>query len=191
MLGGSPDGIVYSGLLEEVIGSTRGDEIVNDFVEWGLLDIQVDDEGEQVFVAPDIWGTFIDTLDEANPDIGLESLGKLLGICSLVKNRNRRQHRPIGLKLYIPVKAVAVRARDQDGTINQAEAREEFTRNASWDADRRWLHLVYGDKQKVGSLRFFSDMTSDPWVLNPDVSVALERVIGRTNELLRERGITI
>lgn len=181
------DGIVYSGLLEDVMMSTRGDEIIDDFFEWGLLDIQLDNEGNDIFIAPDIWKTFIDSLAEASPDIGLESLGKLLGICSLVKHRDRRRH--IGLKLYTPVKALAVDARNRNGSINQSDAREEFTRNSSWDADRRWLHLVYGDRQKVSSLRFFSDMSSDPWILNPDVSVALERVIGRTDELFRERGL--
>jgi len=185
------NGIVYSGLLEDVMMSSRGDEIINDFVEWGLLDIQPDSEGNEMFVAPDIWDTFISTFDELTPDIGLESLGKLLGICSFVKHRDRRRQWHGALKRYTPVKALAVHARNQNGSVSQSDARREFTRNSSWDADQRWLNLVYGDRQKVSSLRFFSDMSSDPWILNPDVSVALERVIGRTNELFRERGLII
>lgn len=183
------DGIVYSGLLEDVMMSTRGDEIINDFIEWGLLEPQLDTEEDEIFVAPDIWDMFINTLDDAAPDMGLQSLGRLLGICSFVKHRARRRQWQGALKKYIPVKAVAVGARNQNGSISQSGARREFTRHAGYDADQRWLDLVYGDKQKVSSLRFFSDMSSDPWMLNPDVSVALERVIGRTNELFRERGL--
>lgn len=182
-------GIVYSGILEDVMCSTRGNEIVNDFIEWGLLEPDIVD-GEEVFVAPDIWNTFIDSLDESDPDMGLESLGKILAICSLVAHREHHQRRPIGLKLYEPVKALAVHAmNNRGGRISQSEARVEFTRYTTWDADRRWLHLVYGDRQKVGTLRLFSDMTGENWILNPDVRVALQRVIGRTNELLRERGL--
>ncbi len=183
------DGIVYSGILEDVMCSTRGEEIINDFVEWGLLNVELDDEGEEVFVAPDIWGTFVDSLDESDPDMGLESLGKILAICSLVNHREHHRRRPIGLKLYEPVKALAVQAINQNGGITQSDARAQFTRYSSWDADRRWLNLVYGDRQKVSTLRLFSDMTGENWILNPDVRVALERVIGRTNELLRERGL--
>jgi len=183
------DGILYTGILEDVMCSTRGDEIVNDFIEWGLLEPDIVN-GEEVFVAPDIWDTFINTLDDTAPDIGLESLGKILGICSLVMHMKGHPRRPIGLKLYEPIKALAARAKSQGGTINKSEARAEFGRYSSWDVDKRWLHLTYGDRQKVSTLRFFSDMTGDSWILNPDVSVALERIIGRTNELFRERGIT-
>lgn len=184
------DGIVYSGILEDVMCSTRGEEIINDFVEWGLLDIQLDNQGEEIFVAPNIWDTFVNSLDESDPDMGLESLGKILAICSLVMHREHHRRRPIGLKLYEPVKALAVHAmNNRGGRINQSEARKEFTRYTTWDADRRWLHLVYGDRQKVSTLRLFSDMTGENWILNPDVRVALQRVIGRTNELLRERGL--
>ncbi|GAI22149.1 unnamed protein product, partial [marine sediment metagenome] len=183
------DGVVYAGTLEDVMCSVRGDEIVNDFIEWGLLEPDIDSDGEEIFVAPGIWDTFISTLDDEAPDMGLESLGKILGICSLVKHRGDRRQRPIGLKLYEPIKALAARAKNQGGNISQSDARAQFTRYSSWDADKRWLHLTYGDRQRVNTLRFFSDMTGDPWILNPDVSVALERILGRTNELLRERGI--
>ena len=187
------DGTVYPGILADAMCSTRDYEIINDFIEWGLLDIQIDAQGEEVFVAPDIWDTYIKSLKktqyDASPDVGLESLGQLLGICSLVKHRDRRRH--IGLKLYVPIKALAVKAIKQDERIKESDARAIFTRHSSWDADRRWLTLTYRDRQKVSSLRFFSDMTGDPWILNHDVSVALERVIGRTNELLRERGIIV
>jgi len=182
------DGIVYSGILEDVMCSTRGDEIVNDFIEWGLLESDIVD-GEEVFVAPDIWNIFIDSLDESDPDMGLESLGKILAICSLVAHREHHQRRPIGLKLYEPVKVLAVHAMNRNGRISQSEARAEFTRYATWDADRRWLHLVYGDRQKVSTLRLFSNMTGENWILNEDVRIALQRIIGRTNELLRERGL--
>lgn len=185
------DGIVYSGLLEDIMNSTRGDEIINDFIEWGLLEPGLDSDGNEVFVAPDIWDTFINTLDETMPDMGLHSLGELLGICSFVKHRDRRRQWHGALKKYTPVKAVAVHARNQNGSISQSDARREFTRNSSWDADQRWLDLVYGHREKVSSLRFFSDMRGDSWVLNQDVLVALERVNGRTNELFRERGLTV
>jgi len=180
-------GIVYPGIMRDVMCSTRGVEIVDDFLEWGLLDI---DEEEGNYFAPDIWGAFVDSLDESDPDMGLESLGKILAICSLVKHTGDRRQRPIGLKLYEPVKVLAARAmRDSEGRISQSEARAEFTRYTSWDADRRWLNLVYGDRQRVSTLRLFSDMTGENWVLNPDVRVALRRVIARTNELLRGRGL--
>jgi len=40
------DGIVYPGIMRDVLCSTRGDEIVDDFLEWGLLDIdKVSQEG--------------------------------------------------------------------------------------------------------------------------------------------------
>ena len=181
------DGIVYPGILANAMCSTRDYEIINDFIEWGLLDIQIDAQGEEVFVAPDIWDTYINSLDDAAPDMGLESLGQLLGICSLVKHRDRRRH--IGLKLFVPIKTLAVQAINQNERISESDARALFTRHSSWDADRRWITLTYRDRQKVSSLRFFSDMTGDPWVLNHDVTVALERVRGRTNELLRERGV--
>jgi len=181
------DGIVYSGLLEQVMYSSRGNEIINDFIEWGLLEMQTDDELNEICVAPPIWDTFINSLDESAPDLGLQSMGKLLGLCSLAKHADRRRH--IGMSYYRPVKAVAARARNQNGVITQEEAKDLFGRHCS-DSERKWLDLVYGDRQKVTSLRYFSDMTSDPWVVNPDVVVALERIIGRTNELLRERGIT-
>jgi len=183
------DGIVYPGLLEDIMSSTRDNEIINDFIEWRLLERQPDSDGNEIFVAPDIWDTFINTLDEAAPDMGLQSLGELLGICSFVKHQRRQWHG--ALKKYIPVKAVAVRARNQNGSIGQSAAREEFTRNSSWDANQQWLDLVYGHREKVSSLRFFSDMSGEPWILNPDVIVALDRVIARTNELFRERGLTV
>ncbi|MFW6118125.1 MAG: hypothetical protein ACOC6R_01355 [Chloroflexota bacterium] len=184
------DGIVYSGLLEDIMVSTRGDEIIDDFIEWGLLEPQLDGDGNGIFVAPDIWDTFINTLDEVAPDMGLQSLGELLGICSFVRHRDRRRQWQGALKKYIPVKAVAVHARGQDGSVSESDARREFTRHSSWDADRRWLDLKYGDLQRVTSLRFCSDWT-DPLILNPDVLTALDRVIGRTNELFRERGLGV
>jgi hypothetical protein len=182
------DGIVYSGLLEEVMCSTRGDEIINDFIEWGLLEMQTDDELNKICVAPDIWDTFINSLDESAPDMGLQSMGKLLGLCSLAKNiANRRR---VGVGYYSSVKALAVRCRNKKEPITQAEAKRTFSLACS-GPERKWLDLVYGDRQKVASLRFFSEMTGDRWVINPAVLVALERIVGRTNELLRERGIII
>lgn len=183
------DGIVYSGLLEEVMCSTRGNEIINDFIEWGLLEIQTDNEFNEICIAPDIWDTFTKSLDKSAPDMGLQSMGKLLGLCSLAKHADRRRH--IGMNYYRPVKAVAAKARNQKprGAIGQEDAKDVFGRYCS-GSERKWLDLVYGDKQKVTSLRYFSDMTGDKWVVNSDVIVALERIIGRTNELLRERGIT-
>jgi len=183
------DGIVYSGLLEEVMCSSRGSEIIKDFIEWGLLEMQTDDELNEICVAPPIWDTYINSLDESAPDMGLQSMGKLLGLCSLAKHYDRRLH--TGITYYRPVKAVAARARNQKprGAIGQEDAKDVFGRYCS-GSERKWLDLVYGDKQKVTSLRYFSDMTGNRWVVNPDVIVALERIIGRTNELLRERGIT-
>lgn len=180
------DGIVYSGLLAEVMCSSRGNEIINDFIEWGLLEIQTDDDLNEICIAPPIWDTFISSLDESAPDMGLQSIGKLLGLCSLAKHADRRRY--TGMGYYRPVKAVAARARNQNGVISEEDAEDVFGRYCS-GSERKWLDLVYGDKQKVSSLRYFSDMTGDLWVVNPDVIVALERVIGRTNELLRERGI--
>ena len=136
------EGIVYSGLLEDVMMSSRGDEIINDFVEWGLLEIRLDDDENEVFFAPEVWDAFIDTLDESTPDMGLESLGKLLGICSFVRHRDRRRQWRAALRRYTPIKALAVHARNQDGHVIQSDARREFTRNADWDADQRWLNLT-------------------------------------------------
>ena len=184
------NGIVYSGLMEDIINSTRGNEIINDFIEWGLLEPRLDSDGNKIFVAPDIWDTFINSLDEAAPDMGLQSLGELLGICSFVKHRNRRRQWQGALRRYTPVKAVVVRARSQNGTISESEARQEFTRHSSWGADQRWLNLKYGDLQRVSSLRFCTDW-ADPLIVNPDVLIAVERIIGRTNELYRERGLTV
>lgn len=181
------DEAIYSGELADVMCSIRGGEIVDDFIEWGLLEHQIDEELNERWVPLDIWDTFIDSLDESAPDIGLQSMGRLLGLCSLAKHADRRRY--TGMGYYIAVKAVAARARNQDGRVGREEAKHVFGLYCS-GSERKWLDLVYGDKQKVDSLRFFSDMTGDPWVVNRDVVVALERIIGRTNELLRERGIT-
>jgi len=179
---------IYSGELATAMYSSREREIVTDFVDWGLLEYQIYDETDERWVIPDIWDVYLGTLDELRPNMGLESMGKLLGICSLAKHADRRRH--IGKSYYMSVKAVAVRARNlqQDGAIGQDEAEQAFCLSCS-DSERKWGHLVYGDKQKVASLRFFSDMTGDLWVVNRDVIVAIERVIGRSNELVREMGI--
>lgn len=184
------DEAIYSGELSEVMCSIRDREIVDDFIEWGLLEHEVDDEDmNERWVPLGIWDTFIDSLDKSAPDMGLQSMGRLLGLCSLAKHADRRRY--TGMGYYIPVKAVAARARNQKprGAIGREEAKQVFGLYCS-NSERKWLDLVYGDKQKVTSLRYFSDMTGDKWVVNPDVIVALERIIGRTNELLRERGIT-
>lgn len=180
---------IYSGEIAEVMCSSREREVVTDFVEWRLLEHQIDDELNESWVPPDIWDTYLDSLDESAPNMGLQSMGRLLGICSLAKHADRR--RQIGKSYYTSVKAVAVRARNlnRDGAIGEEEAAQVFGLYCS-GSQRKWLDLVYGDKQKVDSLRFFSDMTGDLWVVNRDVIVAMERIIGRTNELLRERGIT-
>ena len=182
------DGRVYSGLLEEVMCSTRGDEVINDFIEWLLLEMQTDDQLNEICVAPAIWDSFIDSLDESAPDMGLQSIGKLLGLCSLAKNVGNR--RRVGVGYYSSVKALAVRCRNQGGRITPTDAKKVFSLACSGH-ERKWLDMVYGDKQKVESLRFFANMTGTNWVINQDVLVALGRVVARTNELLRERGITI
>ena len=182
------DEAIYSGELAEVMCSSREREVVTDFIEWRLLEHQIDDELNESWVPPDIWDTYLDSLDESSPDMGLQSMGRLLGICSLAKHADRRRH--IGRGYYIAVKAVAVRARNlnRDGAIGEEEAAQVFGLSCS-DSERKWLDLVYGDKQKVVSLRFFSDMTGDLWVVNRDVIVAMGRIIGRSNELMREMGI--
>ncbi|MBC8512466.1 MAG: hypothetical protein H8D32_05750 [Dehalococcoidia bacterium] len=183
----STDGVIHPGFLSEVMCSTRGNEVINDFTEWGFLEMQMDDELNEICVAPEIWDTFTNSLDESRPDMGLQSMGKLLGICSLAKNvANRRR---VGIGFYSSVKALAVRCRNQGGKITPTAAKKVFSLACSGH-ERKWLDMVYGDKQKVESLRFFADMTGNDWVINPDVLVALERIVGRTNELLRERGIT-
>ena len=179
------DEAIYYGELADVMCSIRDREVVDDFIEWGLLEHQIDEENER-WVPAAIWDTFIDSLDESAPDMGLQSMGRLLGLCSLAKHADRRRYR--GMGYYISTKAVAARARNQDGRVGREEAKHVFGLYCR-GSERKWLDLVYGDKQKVDSLRFFSDMTGDPWVVNRDVVVALERIIGRTNELLRERGI--
>lgn len=179
---------IYSGELAALMCSIREREIVTDFVEWGLLERQIDDELNESWVIPkDIWDTCLKSLDESAPDMGLESMGRLLGICSLAKHAD---HRRVGKGYYTSVKAVAVRARNlnRDGAIGEEEAAQVFGLFCS-HSERKWLDLVYRDKQKVASLRFFSDMTGGLWVVNRDVIVAMERIIGRTNELLREMGI--
>lgn len=179
------DEAIYYGELADVMCSIRDREVVDDFIEWGLLEHQIDEENER-WVPAAIWDTFIDSLDESAPDMGLQSMGRLLGLCSLAKHADRRRYR--GMGYYISTKAVAARARNQDGRVGREEAKHVFGLYCR-GSERKWLDLVYGDKQKVDSLRFFSDMTGDPWIVSPDVVVALGRIIGRTNELLRERGI--
>lgn len=179
---------IYSGEIATVMNSIREREIVGDFVDWGLLEYQIDDELNERWVIPKrVWDTCLDSLDKSLPDMGLESMGRLLGICSLAKHAD---HRRVGKGYYTSVKAVAVRARNlqQDGAIGEKEAEQVFGLSCS-DSERKWLALVYRDKQKVASLRFFSDMTGDLWVVNRDVIVATERIIGRSNELMREMGI--
>lgn len=178
---------VYRGLMEEVINSTRGLEIIEDFVDWGLIEEGVDDDGDFIYVAPSFWDAFIASLDSAAPDLGLEALGRLLGLCSLARHADRRT---VGLKNYIPVKSVAVRASREDGAIPKDEAKGLFCRYAGYDADRRWLDLIRGQMQRVPSLRFFADAMAEPLIVNQDAIVAIERVIDRTNWLFRERGIT-
>lgn len=177
---------VYRGLMEEVINSTRGREIIEDFVDWGLIEEGVDDDGDFIYVVPSFWDWFIDSHDSDAPDLGLEALGRLLGLCSLARHADRRT---VGLKNYIPVKSVTVRASRGGGAIPKDEAKGLFCRYAGYDADRRWLDLIRGQMQRVPRLRFFADAAAEPLIVNPDAIVALERVIARTNELLIGRSI--
>ena len=174
-------------LYNEVMNSIRGREIVDDFEVWGLLTSEQDDDGERRYVVPEFWDDFVNPNDADAPDMGIESIGRLLGLCSLARHAEERQ--AIGLSSYTPIITLLHRVATLGGSIGRDEAEQLFTRNAGGDAGRKWFDLLHADGERVTVQRLFVDARGDTLIVNPDAIRVITLIRERTNERFRELGL--
>lgn len=167
----------------EVMNSTRGQEIVDDFMAWEFLTSGQDDTGESRYIVPDFWDDFVNPADSDAPDMGIESIGRLLGLSSLARHADERL--AIGLSSYRPIVMLLQRAIELGGSIDRVQAEEIFNRNAGGDSGRKWLDLLHADQERVVVQRLFIDVRGDSLIVNPDAIRVIEIVRGRTNERFR------
>ena len=168
----------------EVMNSIRGQEIVEDFMAWGFLSLEIDDDGEPRYTVPGFWDDFVNPDDAGAPDMGIESIGRLLGLCSLARHADQRL--AIGISSYRPVIHLIQRVASLDGSIGRDEAERLFNRDAGQDAGRKWYDLLHADGERVLGQRLFVDATADTLIVNPDAIRAATLIRERTNESFRE-----
>jgi hypothetical protein len=173
------------GVHIEVMNSRYGELIVQDFVDWGLLGYGRDDDGDLQFEVPAFWRPYFLPDDTSAPDLGIESLGRLLGICC--RARHEDSFGMIGLSSYIPIRLIVTKAIGTDGRVAKDNAKRDFTRNTGYDGDRRWLDLLYTDGERVAGQRLFVDIADDTVIINPDAIRTMELVRNRTNDLVNQR----
>ena len=171
----------------EVMNSTRGEEIVEAFVDWELLTSEQDDDGEWRYVVPEFWDAFVNPDDAGAPDMGIESIGRLLSICSLAKHADER--RAIGLSSYRPIIMLLNKAEELGGFIGRNQAKDLFERHAGNDAGRKWYDLVSADGERVTGQRLFVDTRGDTLTVNRDALRVITLIRERTNERFRELGL--
>ena len=174
-------------LHNQVMNSIRGREIVDDFVVWGLLTWEDDDDGIPRVAVPEFWDDFVMPQDTNAPDMGIESIGRLLGICSLAQHAEERT--AIGLTSYAPIIVLLRRVERLGGSIERGQAEELFNRNAGSDSGRKWYDLLFADAERVSGQRLFVDTRGDTLVVNPDAIRVMSLIRERTDERFRERGI--
>ena len=170
----------------EVMNSIRGQEIVDDFMAWGLLTSGQDDAGESRYVVPDFWDDFVNPADADAPDMGIESIGRLLGLSSLARHADERL--AIGLSSYRPIVMLLQRAIEFGGSVDREQAEEIFNRNAGGDSGRKWLDLMHADQERVTGQRLFVDTRGDTLIANPDAIRVMEQIRERTNQRFRDLG---
>ncbi len=168
----------------EVMNSVRGQEIVDDFEVWELLTRELDNDGEWRFAVPEFWDEYVIPGNVDDPDMGIESMGRLLGLCSLARHAEDRV--AIGLSSYRPIVMLLLAA--LGGSIDRDEAERIFNRDAGGDSGRKWLDLLYADQERVAVQRLFVDTRGDNLIVNPDALRVVELIRERTNERLRELG---
>lgn len=169
-----------------LLHSSSGDIFITDLVEWGLLVQGVDEEGNiTIFMPDELWDNLLESLDKRDPDLGLHALGQILGLCSFAKHSPERLR--VGLTIYRPVKMVVWHAMKNGGKINKYDAEQTFKENCGSDADRKWHEVIYGDKEKPGSLKLITSETKNFFVINPNAILAMERNLVRAKQLLHRR----
>ena len=173
-------------LHNEVMNSIRGREIVDDFEVWELLTSEQDDDGEWRYAVPEFWDSFVNP-DNANaPDMGIESIGRLLGLCSLARHAEERV--AIGLSSYRPVRTLLNKVEELGGSIDRNQAESLFNRDAGGDAGRKWQDLLHADGERVTGQRLFVDARGDTLIVNPDAIRVISLIRERTNQRFLELG---
>ncbi len=170
----------------EVMNSIRGQEIVDDFVAWELLALEQDPDGESRYAVPEFWDDFVNPDDADAPDMGIESIGRLLGLCSLGRHADERV--AIGLSSYRPVVTLLNRARELGGSIDREQAERLFNRDAGSDAGRKWQDLIHADAERVTGQRLFADTRGDTLIVNPDSIRVVTLIRERTNQRFLDLG---
>lgn len=171
----------------EVMNSIRGQEIVEDFMAWGFLNSEIDQDGEPRYTVPVFWDDFVNPADAGAPDMGIESIGRLLGLCSLARHADQRL--AIGISSYAPVIVLIQRVSELGGRINRDDAESLFNRHAGQDAGRKWYDLLHADGERILGQRLFVDTTADALIVNPDAIRAVTLIRERTNERFRALGL--
>ena len=172
--------------MTNVMNSVRGSEIVSDFLAWGLLTVELDEDDEPRFVIPGFWDGFVNPDDMDSPDMGIESIGRLLGLCSLARHAEQRV--AIGLSSYEPIIYLLERALKLGGTIDRSLAETLYNHHAGHDAGRKWFDLLYARAERVRGQRLFVDTSGDSLIVNPDALRVATLIRERTDELIRGRG---
>ena len=174
-------------LYSEVMNSIRGTEIVEDFLVWELLTSVHDQDGQLRYAVPNFWDDFVNPDDTDTPDLGIESIGRLLGLCSLARHAEERA--AIGLSSYRPIVMLLRRAGELQGSLDRSQAERLFTDNAGGDAGRKWYDLLHADTERVRPQRLFVDAIGDTLIVNSDAIRVITLIRERTDERFRQLGI--
>ena len=172
-------------LHHQVMNSVRGEEIVGDFLAWGFLTVEKDKDDEPRFAVPDFWDEFVNPSDGDSADMGIESIGRLLGLCSLARHAEERA--AIGLSSYEPILMLLQTAANNNGIIDRDEAEKLYNQNAGKDSGRKWLDLIYADRERVTGQRLFVDERGPNLIVNTEALRVTSLIRERTNERFRER----